>query len=166
VALFPKAPVRRRPDGRFEITISDLERRVLQGYLEQLRELLLSDDPLLKRLFPPAYVQDPEHDADYQRLMKGELIESRFAAIDVMESTLQERFVDETALAGWMQAINSLRLVVGTRLDVSETPEPIDRDDPDFGLRVLYEELAMLLAAIVDVLTETLPEPTDPGPEA
>ena len=165
VPLFPQPPVKRGRDGRFEITLSDIERRLLRTYLEQLRDLLLSDDPLLKRLFPPAYLQDPDHDEDYQRLMKGELIESRFSAIEVMEGTLDERYVDEPALTRWMQAINSLRLVLGTRLDVSEMPEPPDRDDPDFGLRVLYEQLGWMLGFIVEALTAALPEPTDDGPE-
>ena len=163
--LFPHRPVRRCRDGRYEITLDEVERRVLRAYLDQLRDLLLSDDPLLRRLFPPAYLDDPDHDRDYQRLMKGDLIESRFAAIEVMEATLDERYVDEAALTRWMQAINSLRLAVGTRLDVSEEPEPIDRDDPDFGLRVLYEQLGHMLAFIVDALTRGLPPPNAEGPE-
>ena len=97
--------------------------------------------------------------------MKGELIESRFSAIEVMEGTLDERYVDEPALTRWMQAINSLRLVLGTRLDVSEMPDPPDRDDPDFGLRVLYEQLGWMLGFIVEALTAALPEPTDDGPD-
>jgi hypothetical protein len=165
VPLFPQPPIRRTRDGRYEISIGELERRLLRTYLDQLRDLLLSDDPLLRRLFPPAYLEDPDRDQDYQRLMKGELIESRFAAIEVMEATLDERYVDEGALTLWMQAINSLRLAVGTRLDVSEEPGPIDREDPDFGLRVLYEQLGWLLAFVVEALTLGLPEPTDDGPE-
>jgi hypothetical protein len=157
--------VQRRRDGRFDITLGDLERRVLRTYLEQLRDLLLGDDPLLKRLFPPAYLDDGDREKDYQELMKGDLIESRFAAIEVVEATIDERVVDEPTLTRWLQAINSLRLVVGTRLDVSETPEPFDREDPDFALRMLYEQLGWMLSFIVDALAAGLPEPTDTGPE-
>jgi hypothetical protein len=165
VPIFPHPPVRRCRDGRYEITIGEIEQRLLRTYLEQLRDLLLSDDPLLRRLFPPAYLDDPDHDRAYQQMMKGELIESRFAAIETMEATLGQRYVDQAALTRWMQAINSLRLVVGTRLDVSEDPGPIDRDDPDFGLRVLYEQLGWMLAYIVEALTKGLPPPTDEDPE-
>lgn len=161
--LFPRPPVRRRSDGRYQVTLDDLERRFLLTSLAQLRDLLLTDDPLLRRLFPPAYLHDPDQDRDYQRLMRGELIESRFSAIEIMESTLGEQVVDEGTLTRWMQAINSLRLVVGTRLDVSETPEPPSRDDPDFQLWVLYDQLGWMLSHIVDALAEGLPEPSDPG---
>jgi hypothetical protein len=163
--LFPQPLVRRRRDGRYDLSVGDLERKLLRTYLEQLRDLLLSDDPLLRRLFPPAYLQDPERDEDYQQLMKGDLIESRFAAIETMEATLDERTVDEAALSRWMQAINSLRLVVGTRLDVSEEPQRLDADDPDLGLRQLYEILGWMLAHIVEALTRGLPPPSDDGPE-
>jgi hypothetical protein len=165
VPLFPQPLVRRRRDGRYELSLDDLERRLLRTYLEQLRDLLLGDDPLLRRLFPPAYLEDPEHDEDYQQLMKGDLIESRFAAIETMEATLDERTVDEAALTQWMHAINSLRLVLGTRLDVSEDPGPPDPDDPDLGLRQLYEILGWMLTHIVDALSRGLPPPTDDGPE-
>jgi hypothetical protein len=163
VPLFPRPPIRRCRDGRYEITLDEIERRLLRTYLDQMRDLLMSDDPLLRRLFPPAYLDDPDHDRDYQQLMKGELIESRFSSIDTMEETLDEKYVDEAQLTRWMQAINSLRLAVGTRLDVSEEPQPLDREDPDFGLRVLYEQLGWMLAAIVEALTGALPPPTEPG---
>ncbi len=165
--LIPKRPIRRTRDGRFEINVPREEREVLKGYLDQLRDLLLSDDPLLRRLFPTAYPDDAERDAEYQRLMKGDLIESRFVAIETMEATLDATSIDEAELNRWMQAINSLRLVVGTRLDVSEDWSEVDIDekDPDFGLWVLYEILTWLLYAIVNALSAALPPPTATGPE-
>jgi hypothetical protein len=165
VPLFPRPPVQRRRDGRFELNISEPEQRYLRTYLEQLRDLLMGEDPLLRRLFPPAYLDDPERDKGYQELMRGDLLESRFAAIEVMEETLGEDILDEAALTRWMQSVNSLRLVVGTRLDVSETPEAVDHDDPDFQLHVLYEELGWMLHHIVNALSAALPAPTAEGPE-
>ncbi len=167
MALFAKRPLRRTKDGRFDVNLASEQREVLKGYLDQLRDLLLSDDPLLRRLFPTAYPDDAERDAEYQRLMKGELIESRFVAIETMEATLDATSIDEAELNRWMQAINSLRLVVGTRLDVSEDwgDVEIDEDDPDHGLWVLYEILTWLLYAIVHALSEALPPPSATGPE-
>jgi hypothetical protein len=155
-----KRKVERRPDGTFEINLSDGEREAIAAYLQQLRELLLSDDPLLKRLFPPAYLDDDEREHDYQSLMRGDLLESRFAAIEVVEETLTQEVIDEAAITQWMQSLNALRLVLGTRLDVSEEPGPLDPDDPDFSLRVLYELLGWLVADIVRALSASLPPPT------
>lgn len=164
MALLPRRPVRRLRDGTFEIAIDPEERAILRDFCGQLRELLLADDPLLRRLFPVAYADDAEADEEWQRFMKGQLIEARFAAIETMESSLDATNVTEDELTRWLQATNSLRLVLGTRLDVSEEDDPadIDPDDPDVGLRHLYDYLGWLLSFMVDALTAALPPPSQP----
>lgn len=160
MSLLPRRPFRRLRNGRFEINLSADQRDFLRSFLDQLRDLLLADDPNLKRLFPVAYADDAELDAAYQQLVHGQLIEARFAAIETVEATLDATEVDEAQLTGWMQSINALRLVLGTVLDVSEAPPELDPDDPRFEPYVLYEELGWLLGHIVAALTEALPEPT------
>jgi hypothetical protein len=157
VAFFLRPPVSRRPDGSFDVLFDEDERDMLRHLLEQLRDLLLSDDPLLRRLFPPAYLDDPDRDRDYQTLMRGDLIESRFAAIETVETTLTQTRLDEPAMHRWMQSVNALRLVLGTRLDVSEDGDPPERDDPDFPLWVAYKTLDWMLVHIVEALSDTLP---------
>jgi hypothetical protein len=164
MALFPKPPIRRLTRGRFEINLTGDEREVIANYLEQLRELLLGRDDALRRLFPVAYLNDPDADREYQELMHGDLLESRFAAIETMEETLRAPTIDESQLTQWMQAINALRLVVGTRLDVGEELPEVDPDDPNLMFYVLYETLGELLYYIVAALTPGLPEPTQTDP--
>lgn len=164
MGILPKAPIRRLPDGQFEVNLSRNEREVIGRYLEQLRELMMGRDESLRRLFPVAYLDDPERDAEYQEMMHGELVESRYAAIETMEQTLRADRVSEAELSKWMQAINALRLVVGTRLDVSEEVPELDPDDPELGFYVLYESLGELLYFIVAALTPGLPAPTGDGP--
>ena len=156
-----KSPVRLRADGQYDLLFTADERYMLRTYLEQLRDLLLGDNDLLRRLFPPAYLDGDDHEREYQELMRGDLIESRFAAIETVEATLDEACVDEATIQRWMQAINSLRLVVGTRLDVSEEPRTPDPEDPDFALYLLYETLGWMLAHIIDAASQALPEPTE-----
>ena len=61
--------------------------------LGELRSLLLSDDPahhdLLRRLFPPAYhlADDAEAEAEYQRLMREDLVASRLEGIAMVETS-------------------------------------------------------------------------------
>jgi len=164
MGFLTRLPIRRLSNGRYEINLQDSEREVIGHYLEQLRELLMGTDDSLRRLFPVAYLNDPQLDAEYQKMMHGELLESRFASIEVMEGTLQAKTVDEAELTKWMQAINSLRLVIGTRLDVSETPIDIEPDDPNEMFYVLYDALGELVALIVLALTPDLPPPSAQGP--
>jgi hypothetical protein len=164
LSLIPRRPFRRRRDGRFEVNLSADQRDFLRSFLDQLRDLLMADDPNLRRLFPVAYADDAEQDAAYQQLVHGQLIEARFAAIETVEATLDATDVDEAQLTGWMQSINALRLVLGTVLDVGEEPLQLDPGDPGFEPYVLYEELGWLLGHIVVALSEALPDvPADPA---
>jgi hypothetical protein len=130
-----------------------------------LREQLLAstDDPSVRRLFPPAYPDDPERDAGYQVLTRDELLEHKLAALDTVEATLDGGELDEAAMTAWMTTLNSLRLVLGTRLDAGEEPPQLDEDDPLAPAYAVYEVLGWVLSQVVDALSADLPPPnTEP----
>lgn len=147
--------VTRHRDGSIEVRLDDDEREVLADVLGQLREAIVADtdDPLLARLFPPAYADDPEKEAGFRALARDELLEKHLAAIDDVEASLGERRLAPEQADAWMRAVNALRLVLGTRLDVREDDERrVEPDDPDAPAWWLYE----LLSALVDDLVRTL----------
>lgn len=146
--------VRRRGPGRYRMKLPQKERILLRELLAQLREQLLAstDDPSLRRLFPPAYGDDTERDAGYQVLTRDELLERRLAAIDSVESSLDGGDLDHSTLTAWMTTLNSLRLVIGTRLDVDEELPLLDPSDPEAPAYAVYEYLGWLLAQVVDAL--------------
>ena len=150
--------IRRTGAGRYRIELPEPEVDLLRSLVPQLRDLLTTDDPSLTRLFPTAYADDPERDAGYQALVRDELLEKRFASLDLLEQTLEGGEVDEATLSAWMRGLNDLRLVLGTRLDVSEDDEPldVDPDDPEAPAWAIYHYLGGLLAMIVDALTRDL----------
>lgn len=149
--------VRRTRRGDFEIRLPADERALLRNVAPQLRELLDGDlaDPNLRRLFPTAYADDPERDREYHQLVRDELADRRRAAVATLLATVDETRLDEEQLLAWMGAVNDIRLVLGTRLDVSEEtdPEP-DPDDPDAALLMLYGYLGYLLETIVQALND------------
>jgi hypothetical protein len=153
--------VERTAAGRYVIALPEPERALLGNLVEQLRELLLAttDDPNLRRLFPTAYNQDPDRDEEYQLLVRDELLERRLGALAVVEEQLSATVLDEAGLTSWLTAINDLRLVLGTRLDVSEDDHDVDPDDPDAPALAVYHYLAMLLSEVVDALEPDLPPP-------
>ena len=64
-----------------------------------------------------------------------------------------------------MHVVNDVRLVLGTRLDVSEDSDlDVDPEHPDHTLHVLYHELGMILSEIVDALMNALDDDPDRGP--
>lgn len=148
-----RAPIRRLGPDRFEVELSEAETDLLSALVPQLRALLGSDDPSLRRLFPVAYANDPELDAGYQVLARDELLTKRLESLDVMEATLSgEGIRTGDELRAFLRACNDIRLVLGTRLDVSEDPTPPDPDGPDASAYAVYDYLGMLLTWTIDAL--------------
>ncbi|MGD9796712.1 MAG: DUF2017 family protein [Acidimicrobiia bacterium] len=148
--------VRRTRKGDFEVRLPPEERELLRTVVPQLADLLTGDldDPGLRRLFPTAYADDPERDAAYQRLVRDELADRRRAAAATMVASVDATRLDEAQLHAWMGAVNDLRLVLGTRLDVSEETDLVpDPDDPDAPLLALYGYLGLLLETLVDAVS-------------
>jgi hypothetical protein len=153
----------RHGSGSYRVMLRSSKQILLGSLVHQLREQLMAstDEPHLQRLFPPAYANDPERDAGYQVLTRDELLEGRLAALDVVERTLDgEDDLDEAELTAWMNTLNSLRLVIGTRLDVDEEQHELDESDPLAPEYAVYEYLGWILAQVVDALGSDLPPPT------
>lgn len=143
--------------GRYRIDLPKAERTVIAHIVGQLRSLLTDldpDDERVRRLFPTTYVHDPEAEAEYRRFMRSELMQSKLAALDHFDSTIEATEATEEQMFGWMQSINSVRLVLGTMLDIGEDNIDIDPDHPDVDGYVLYHHLSGLLEEIVSALGE------------
>ena len=144
-----------RPDATgFRVDLHPVERAVLGQLPGQLIELLATDDPSLVRLFPPAYLLDAEHDAEYRRLMREDLLDGRLEAARTLASTAQRDHLTDAEVVGWMRAINDLRLVLGTQLDIQEDMDEADLpiDGPDAARFQAYVVLTGILGEIVDAL--------------
>lgn len=181
-------PVVRRPDGTIALRLATRERAVLRALLGDLREIVgeqspppgltLADasddsdldpahadpvhaDPVLNRLYPDARPDDPEWSGRFRDMVRGDLDDGRRAHIAVVEETLQARSIDDGQAEAWLHVLNDLRLVLGTRLDVTEgqEEEPFDPDDPDATARVVFAWTGWLEGEFVDVLAASLPVP-------
>lgn len=153
-------------DGTIAVGLGDTEREVVRNLLNQLRMLVRAEttDPLdetspVRRLFPTAYPDDADREEEYQELARGSLVEQRLAAIDTVAQTLDSDTIDDETAGAWLTTLNDLRLVVGTRLDVSEDQVELDPDDPDLHLHAVYDYLGFLVDRLVRALAEVLPEP-------
>ena len=155
MARKPKPPVERTGSG-FRLNIDVEERELIRRLMGELRSLLLgpNDDDRMRRLFPTAYHQasDREMDDEYQRLMREDLVASRLAGLNQVDECLRSAGKDsarfsEVQLLAFVQALNGLRLVLGTLLDVSEDQEfdDIAGDHPLAGEHHLYSYLSWIL---------------------
>lgn len=155
-----KPPIERVRSG-YRINLDQEERDVLVRLLGELRSLLVgpNDSPTLARLFPTAYhlPEHAGHDDEYQRLMREELVASRLTGIEIVLGALTEtRVLDESKIMALLQAVNGVRLVLGTILDVSEELdlEHLPEDHPQLGEFHLYGYLSWLLEWTVRALSQ------------
>jgi Domain of unknown function (DUF2017) len=143
-------------DGRFRLRWSDADRALVRTLSEELDAVLEGDDDALVRLFPPAYGTDETRSREYAALARTELVESRRAALATVEQALDNPELTEDELNALMRAVNDLRLVLGTQLDVSEEDtRRRDPDDPDAARWAAYERLTRMLGQIVGALSSS-----------
>jgi len=154
------APIRRRRDGRYAVKLDPSVRAVLVTMAEQLAPILGPNEPMTRRLFPPAYAGDDEGGAerDYRKLVDDALVNHHQEAFTLMARTAQADVLTEAELTAWLSAVGSLRLVLGTRLDVSEDMVAPDPEDPTAPEYALYELLGQLQFLMIEVLAAELPD--------
>lgn len=99
-------------------------------------------DPALARLLPDAYGEDPEASRDFRRYTDADLRAGKRAHARAVRDALPERGgkvrLTRDDADAWLGALNDLRLVLGTRLHVTEDTDPADLDAADPRLQALH----------------------------
>lgn len=120
------------------------------------------DDPALHRLLPDAY-GDAGAAGEFRRLMESDLRRQKLHALDELS-----RAIEDPAEAGvdvaltpddtetWLQALNDIRLVLGSRLEVTEELdeqiEALDPDDPRLPQLLAYGWLGYLQESLLHAI--------------
>jgi hypothetical protein len=145
----------RSADGGVELRLSRDERALLASLAGELRSLLDGEpgDPSLRRLFPPAY-DDHEDQRAYRDLMGDELLAGRREALELLARTADQKRLSAEEADAWLRALNDLRLVLGTRLDVQEDTllGDLRPDDPRTPALSVYGYLSWLQEQLVTAL--------------
>ena len=130
------------------------------------------EDPVLARLFPTAYPDDPEAAGDFRRFTEGTLrdgkAEAAVTVIDGLEDAglppelTEEGLVidvelDEPTAEMWLRSFTDIRLALATRLEVEEGDEEywatLDEEDPRGQAHDIYVWLGYLQESLVDALS-------------
>jgi hypothetical protein len=154
-----RPPIEREAGG-YRFNLDHEERDLVHRLMGEMRALLEAppdDDEVdnrLKRIFPTAYHQpdDAALDIEYQRLMREEILTSRLKGLDAVDEFMRAASGDrasatEAQMMAFLQALNGIRLVLGTMLDVDERHDlgDVAEDDPRAGEYNLYDFLSWLL---------------------
>jgi hypothetical protein len=132
------------------------ERELLRGLAAQLADELKSGDDVdagLGRLFPSAYPDDEAAEADWRELTRPALEEGKLGALRRVEATAGDDRLGADDAGAWLTALNDLRLVLGTRLGVTE--DTYAEESPHPGLAI-YAWLTWLQSELVEALAAGL----------
>ena len=129
------------------------------------------EDPVLQRLFPTAYTEDPEAAAEFRRFTEGSLRDGKAAAACTIIDCLEEAGLppeltedglmidvelDEPTAETWMRSFTDIRLALATRLGVEDGDEEtwyaLDDEDPRSQAHDIYEWVGWLQETIVEAL--------------
>lgn len=151
--MFSRPQFQRKGD-RVRVNLEVHERLLLGELLDELEGLLDDpDDPELRRLFPPAY-SDRVDDEQYRSLVHDQLVSGRSKALATVRETLAGETLDLEQADQWLRALNDMRLVLGTRWDVSEQLDygKLDLNEPRGRELAIYGYLSWLQEQLVEAL--------------
>ena len=144
--------MQRTKSGEIRLRLPEEEQVLLREIAASTRELLLDgDDPALRRLFPPAY-DDPDLDEEYRELTRRQLAAGREQALDHLEATVDRDVLLPNDADLWLRALNDVRLVLGTRLDVTEDLDwnGLSPQDPRAPELALYAYVSWIQEQLVE----------------
>ena len=141
-------------------------RQVASEVIGLLTEGFDHDDPVVERLFPAGYADDPEESAEFRRYTEGDLKTGKIDQAGAILAALPASGgavvrLDDEAAEAWLRALNDVRLALGTRLDVrddsdllEELDEAVMRDPTSSRVRQLtmYQYLGVLQESLLDAV--------------
>ena len=120
----------------------------------------LPADPVVARLLPDAYQDDPEKAGEFRKYTESSLREAKkYFAQTLLETLPPEggkvRLTGDQA-RDWLRALNDIRLMFGVRLEVTEEFEEqlagLDPKDPRLAAFEVYGWLGMVQESLVHAL--------------
>lgn len=150
--------VQPRADGSFRLRWTDQDRSLLAEFTTMFSEILDSNSDIgdAARLFPSAYGGDAERNTEWVAVTRDELTDRRRAALETARELMTRSSCDEEPLLALVQTLNGVRLVLGTRLDVSEDGRPRARRRDAQALEC-FDYLGRLQYEIIEALRTVLP---------
>ena len=147
-------------EGPAEVDGQDAELAALEAMVHGPGADTLPEDPVLARLLPDGYRDDPEAAGEFRRYTEPALRSAKHAAAQEMLDTLPDaggriQLTQDQALS-WLKALNDVRLTLGVRLGVTEDFEEqwarLKPDDPQWTAYEVYAWLGAVLDSLVQAL--------------
>jgi hypothetical protein len=184
-------PFRGRRGGRAYTVLTQHEARLLANLAAQVAELVRDgtaapaaavdpleamvgldgpaqapDDPVLRRLLPDAYRDDPEGAADFRRFTEQGLRETKVRNAQTLIGSLEaggmadepqaddvDVDLDADQVQAWLRSLTDIRLALATRLGITDDDQDhwsaLSEDDPAYSMHAIYDWLGFVQESLV-----------------
>ena len=135
------------------LELSEVEVGLLRTLLAEYDELVQADDgdPVLDRLFPVAYRDDPDAAAEFAKYTRSGLVDHKTANAGALSAALADGGLvrlDTESAERWLPVLTDLRLIVAERIGITADDDPV----PDDPLGEVYHWLGNLQSYLIDAL--------------
>jgi hypothetical protein len=119
------------------------------------------EDPVLARLLPDGYSDDPEASAEFRRYTEETLRSAKVASAEAVLASLPpgggEVRLSEPECQQWLRALNDVRLALSVRLGITDENEDLTErlsvGDPRSAYIWVYQWLAYLQDSLIEALS-------------
>jgi Domain of unknown function (DUF2017) len=145
-----------QPEETFDELVRELTEQVDQPEEPQ--------DPVLKRLFPNAYPDDPAASSDFRRFTERSLREKKISEATTVLQRLAETEqgahplrIPPAEAEAWLRTLTSIRLAVATRLGITDAEaadalNDLPDDDPRAFMVSVYDWLGFAEETLINAL--------------
>ncbi|GAA1431269.1 DUF2017 domain-containing protein [Microlunatus lacustris] len=121
----------------------------------------VSDDPVLRRLFPEAYPHDATASSDFRRFterdLRGKKVDDARVVLRDLEATAggsRDLRVDPADAEAWLRTLTSVRLAVATRLGITDAESAeelaeLPDEDPRAYMMSVYDWLGFAQETLI-----------------
>lgn len=119
------------------------------------------DDPVLARLLPDGYANDPEAAAEFRRYTEESLRAAKVTSAQTVLASLPagggEVQLSEEECQHWLRALNDVRLALSVRLGITDEEDDLSElltgDDPRAAFVLAYHWLGGLQESLLEALS-------------
>ncbi|MDA8372837.1 MAG: DUF2017 family protein [Actinomycetota bacterium] len=151
-----RGPLKQIEGDRFENLLTDEEKELLGMLPGVVVEAIAAHSPYVTRLFPPTYPFDHTAQKEIEDVGSDSLAEEHRRILEGLADTVNKPVLTHQDLVVWVGAINDIRLLIGTALDVYEEMDRPGEDDPRFQDFVIFDYLTWLQGSLLAFLSGQL----------
>ncbi len=145
-----KREIQRTGADTFRLELHPKIRRLLADLKDMTLSHIEEGSPASRRIYPIAYQGSPEMEMDFEQLTRKPLAHHHRENLDLFGDSISKSVLSEAEALAWIGALNDMRLVLGTALDITEDQPLVDPSDPNYEGHVIYDLLTFLQGMFIE----------------